>query len=517
MVLHDAQATTLKDGTDDPPVLTMREVTKSYGGTQALRGVDLVLHRGEITAIVGQNGAGKSTLMKVLAGTIAPDSGTIEVGGSTVVMKNSAQAREAGIAMVHQELALFAHLDVLANLFVGREPLKKNGLVDRRRMAVEASPVMAELGLDVALETPLALLTLGQRQLVEIAKALLQDPSVLILDEPNSALNAASTERLLDVVGRLRTRGVAIAYISHRLEEVFRIADRIAVIRDGRNVETVRPDAVSIADVVRAMIGRDPTPPKRREARTSGAGRGVRFENVTVPGRLDDVSFEARPGEILGLAGLEGAGTDAIFDVIFGEQAPSAGRVEIGADTQSFAPSVPQAVRRGVARVPADRRRFGVSLTQSISENVSQVSSGVFGRHGKWIINRSSTRKAATERCTAIGVKAGSIDTLVGQLSGGNQQKIVLAKWLEGNTEVMLLDDPTRGVDVGAKAEIYEILAELAASGKTILFYTSELLEYGLLCDRVVVMYRGRSSLELQRSQLTEHQLLGAINTGTTE
>jgi len=495
------------------PIVAVRGVSKRYGGVQALAGVDFDVHPGRVTALLGENGAGKSTLMKLLAGAEQPDEGTLLTRGTPTTLSGVQDARRHGIAIVFQELALFPDLDVLANLFSGAPAPARLGLVDRRAMAQRAAPVLEQIGLDVPLSTPLAALRLGERQLVEIARALLQESDVLILDEPNSALNTRETERLLSVVGGLRARGVAVVYISHRLEEVFRIADEVTVLRNGRVVDRRPTVETSIPEVVRAMIGREPTAIATNRAPAHRVdGEPARLVDVTVPGRLDGVCLEARPGEVVGLAGLEGAGMLAVFDVLFGQAQPSAGAVRVaGVDRPPR--SVREAVRRGIARVQSDRRRAGVALEQSVLENLSHVTAGVLRRYGP-LPARGRLRARARARCEDLSIRTASLAAPVRQLSGGNQQKVALGKWLEAEPRVVLLDDPTRGVDVGAKAEIYALVRRLADDGRVVLFASSELLEYALLCDRVVVFHRGRVRGELAGHAADEHRLLEAINTG---
>lgn len=492
------------------PVCAVTGARKSYGGVKALTGVDLEVYPGRVHAVVGENGAGKSTLMKILAGAEQPDAGDVTIKGERVALGNVAAANRHGVAIVFQELSLFPDLDVLQNVFLARPP-RRFGCASRREMRRQARPVLEAIGLEVGLDAPIGALSVDERQLIEIAKALLADAEIVILDEPTSALNAAESERLFGVVRRLRERGVAVIYISHRLEEVFQISDVITVMRDGSIVTTVDVASTSIPEIVAAMIGRKPSEPIDRMRRTS-LGPPLHVEALTVDGRVHDLSLVAAPGEIVGLAGLEGSGVGTVFDVLFGVGSPDAGRVRL--PDQSPAPrSVPAAVRRGIARVPADRRSDGLMLDQSVLTNISHVSAGVLGRQG-FVLRRRRLEQRAAARRDALQIKAASLDAPVGHLSGGNQQKVVLAKWLEAEPQLLLLDDPTRGVDVGAKMEIYRIIEDLAAKGHIILFSSSEHQEYVRLCDRVIVLYQGRCAGELAGEALTEHRILEAINTG---
>jgi ABC-type sugar transport system ATPase subunit len=487
-------------------------VKKSYGGVRALVGVDLSVYPGHVHAIVGENGAGKSTLMKALVGAVQPDDGSIYVGGQNVSFANVKEANEHGVAIVFQELSLFPELDVLANLFLKREPLHF-GLIARQRMRRQAEPVLAELGLShLDLDAPVGNLTLGEQQLIEIAKALLAEARVLIFDEPNSALNATESDRLFAIIRGLRDRGVAVIYISHRLEEVFEIADLITVMRNGEIVDTVRRDQTAIPEIVRMMIGREPTEFYAERDRYTDTGEALRLENVAVDGKIEDINLTAAAGEIVGLAGLEGAGAQTVLHIIFGIESVTRGRI-ILPDGCPAPRSIPAAVESSIAYVPADRRHGGAMLKQTVMENLSHVTAGALGRFG-FFLNRSRLKDRARARCTSLNIVMESLESPVDQLSGGNQQKVVLGKWLEASPNVVLLNDPTRGVDVGAKEEIYHIIRELADEGRVVLFTSSELPEFVHLCDRVVIFYKGRIAGEFEADALTEQKLLEAINTG---
>ncbi|WP_350474698.1 sugar ABC transporter ATP-binding protein [Microcella sp.] len=489
-------------------------MSKSYESIRALDGATIEVHAGEVTALVGQNGAGKSTLMKILAGSEHPDAGVIEIDGKPVTLHDARAAAELGIGIVYQELTVYPDLDVLSNLFLQRESVKW-GLVDRRPMERRAQVVLDELGLHVPLDALVSTLTLGQRQTIEIARALLQDSRILILDEPNSALNAEETERLLTIVSELAERGVAVIYISHRLEEVFRIAHRVIVMGDGVVRSERLISETTIKQVVLEMTGKEQgevtLSPRRPQPDPT---RNLEFIDVSVPDELNDVSFTAEPGEIVGLVGLEGSGLMSVYDVVFGLTKPSTGRFRLGGEERAGWHSIGAAVRAGIARVPSDRRKLGAMLSQTIWENVSLISGAVDRAKSTPLMRESLLRRRAAERATAVGVKADSVDTEVHQLSGGNQQKVVLAKWLEGSPHLILLDDPTRGVDIGAKDEIYRLLDQFARQGRIVLFSSSELLEYELVCDRVIVFYKGSIVMELGEGQISEAHLLEAINTG---
>jgi ABC-type sugar transport system ATPase subunit len=449
--------------------------------------------------------------MKVIAGAEQADAGELRLAGASVVLHGVRAANDHGVAIVFQELSLYPDLDVLANLFTQREATRL-GIVHRAEMRRRAAPVLQELGLHVDLDAPVGRLPLSEQQLVEIAKALLADANLLILDEPNSALNAAETERLFAIIRDLRARGVAVLFISHRLEEVFAVADVITVIRNGLVVRTLDPKASSIPEVVSLMIGRQYVESGAGAGHQAGSAPPLRLDAVRVEDEVEDVSFSAHPGEVVGLAGLEGSGVTAVLDGIFGLRRVASGRITLP-DGRAAPRTVPAAVQAGVAMIPADRRDGGLMLGQDILANIGLVTAGVLGRFG-FLLRQRQMEERATSRVRDLDIVAGSVRQTVGELSGGNQQKVVIAKWLEADPRVVLLNDPTRGVDVGAKEEIYRIIEGLAAEGRIVLFVSTELPEYVHVCDRVLVFYRGRVRGELSRAQLTTHRLLEAINTG---
>ena len=497
------------------PLLAVSNVTKRFGGVLALDRLSLDIRAGEVTAILGENGAGKSTLMKVLAGVIRPDEGSYSIRGRAAHLHSVRDANREGVAIVFQELSLYPELDVLANLFLPHPPHTRWRMFDRKAAAAKARPVIASIGLDVALDARVGALTLGDRQLVEIARGLLVDAEVLILDEPNSALNAVETERLFGVINRLRGEGHSIIYVSHRLEEVMAIADRLIVMRDGSIVGDTTPSETNIPTLVHLMVGRElETRPDVGADVPIGdvAAAPLVFEGVEVEGRLGSTTFTARRGEVVGLAGLAGAGPAAVFDVLFGRRRPTSGRVTL-LDGGGSPTSISQAVRRSVAMVPSDRRRAGVMLERSIIDNIVQVHAVSLGRMGR-MLRPKQLEQRARRRMDELSVKAEGPSADVGTLSGGNQQKVVLAKWLEAEPSLILLDDPTRGVDIGAKQEIYRLIRQLAQDGKCVLFKSSELLEYELTCGRVVVFHDRAACLELTGRAISERSILEGVNTG---
>lgn len=484
-------------------------IAKRFGGVIALDGVDFALEPGTVHALLGENGAGKSTLVKILAGALRPDAGRLELDGEPVTFATTRAAAAHGVAVVTQELTLFPDLDVLANLFVQREP-RRGPLLNRAEMARRARPVLAELDFTRPVVAKVGELSLAERQLVEIARALLEEPSVLILDEPTSALPAERAAHLLGIVDRLRARQVAVLYVSHLLAEVMLIADLVTVLRDGRAVVAGRPRTeLSIPDIVRAMVGH------RKSVPTAVAGyRGdsaLVLDDVRVPGLLDGVSLAAHRGEIVGCAGKEGSGHAQVLEVSCGLRMPASGQVRMPSGRPGPA-SLRAAVRAGIALVPGDRKRLGLMLDKPIWDNVSQVSSGALGRLGRFP-RRARLISRAAGQLARLRVSAPATAS-AGALSGGNQQKVVFAKWLDSDPDIVLLDDPTRGVDVAAKADMHEIIRGLAADGRIVLISSTDPEELVGLCDRVLVFHRGRICAELAGADLSDAELLHAMATG---
>jgi ribose transport system ATP-binding protein len=501
------------------PAIAVTRLSRSYGGIKALVGMDLAVEPGTIHAVIGENGAGKSTLMKILAGAVTPDSGTIRLAGSEVTFATPQEARRAGIGIVYQELSLFPERSLLANLFPDEQPTRR-GLVDTRAMREAATPVLRRIGLGADPDTLVGELGLDERQLVEISRVVLERPRVLILDEPNSALNEHETARLFAVLRDLRADGMTMLYVSHRLEEVFQISDRVTVMRNGRLVWTRDREGLTIPDVVRAMVGGaqgDLYPERHLRTVQSAAmptdeGGALVADGLTVGDELQDVGFTARPGEIIGLAGLEGSGVATLLGVLFGTRRPSAGVVRFP-DGGGLPASPTNASRRGVALVPADRRNLGLMLDRSIVRNLALVSVGALPSRSPWL-RPGEMLDAARRQIERLRIKVGHTDDPVSSLSGGNQQKVVIGRWLEVAPRMMLLDDPTRGVDVGAKREIYLLIRALADEGRIVLFRSTELPELVGLADRILVFYRSRLALELVGAATSDHEVLHAINTG---
>ena len=496
-----------------PSAFSARKLSKRYGGVLALDDVDFEMEPGTIHAVVGENGAGKSTLMKILAGAVQPDSGTIAIDGEVVQGHTPQAARDRGVGIVYQELSLFPNRPVLANLFANREPVRR-GLLSLHEMRSLAAPVLAEIGLEVDLDRPVGFLPIGEQQLVELCRVLLLQPKILILDEPNSALSEKETERLFAVLRGLVATGISILYVSHRLEEVFAIADRITVIRNGRVVVSAARADLTLSAVVHAMIGRDESDlyPESPEGADRTRDLKLSVRNLSVKGKLHNVGFEASGGEILGLAGIEGAGVTELLGVLFGMRRADGGEV-LYPDGEGLPHSPTAAARRGIGLVPADRRRQGLMLESPLARNIAHVKAGALKRRSPWL-GRRELAAAASRQIGELEIKAPSPWTLVHQLSGGNQQKVVIGKWLEIGPDVILLDDPARGVDIGAKREIFKLVREVATEGRIVLLRSTELPELLRLCDRILVFYRGRLAGALPAGAFDQRTLLHAIHTG---
>jgi len=497
-----------------PPALRAVGVDKRYGGVRALRSLAIEVRAGTIHAVVGENGAGKSTLMNIVAGVVTPDSGTVEVDGRPFAPRGVADARAAGIGIVHQELRLFPDRSVLANLFVSDLPTRR-GLVDLRGMAARSAEIRAQLGLDVDPLTPVGALSLSDRQLVELARVLLERPRLLILDEPTSALNATETARLAAIIRALPAGGTTVLYVSHRLEEVFDLADEITVMRDGERVLTGATADLSIPKVVKAIVGDEDFEAPSRAARgdlADAAPTGtLQVTGLASRGQVRDVSFTVSAGQIIGVAGLIGSGADELLNLLFGAVPLRAGTA-VYPDGRGVPRSPTEAARRGIALVPADRRHSGLMLERSVSDNLALVTVGALAQ-GPFLLQPRRLRAAAAGIISRFGIKADRPDTIVGTLSGGNQQKVVVAKWLVTEPRIVLLDDPTRGVDIGAKGEIFALIRTLADEGRTVLFRSTELAELVVLCDTILVLRDGRVGEVL--SGVTESELLAAVNTAS--
>lgn len=483
--------------------LACRGLAKSFGDVRALSEVDLTVEAGEIHVLLGENGAGKSTLVKIAAGVLSPDAGTVTVGGVRLPAGSVQAAYAAGVSVIHQEARLFDDLDVVGNIFLDRPP-RRWGLIAWPVAVRQAQELLDRVGCRVSPRARVGDLSPADRQLVDIAAALRRKPRVLILDEPTASLTADEVERLFEILRGLRSHGVAVVFIGHRLNEIMRIADRITVLRDGRVVDVLHSADTTPAALVRAMAGRAVEEADGRVERPVGEVL-LRVRDLASPGCFERVGFDLRAGEIVGLAGLVGAGRTEIAETIFGVRRRSAGTVEVG--VARARPRTPaEAVRSGLAYVPEDRGRHGLALRRSIQENVTV---GLLGS-----LATAGVRRPARERAVAVrairryGIRARTVEQLAGTLSGGNQQKLALARWLLTAPQVVIVDEPTRGVDAGAKPGLHRILVDLAAQGVAVLVVSSEAAELRALADRVLVVRDGRLVGELGRAEITDERIV---------
>jgi ABC-type sugar transport system, ATPase component len=485
--------------------LEMLGVQRSFGATKALRGVTLSVQPGEVMALVGENGAGKSTLMKILSGAIPPDSGEMRLDGAPYLPPNPLHARKTGVAMIYQELALAPHLSVMENIMLGIEP-KRGPLINWRETRSRSVAALEEVGLDhVAPETPVRRLSIAQQQLVEIARAVALECRVLVLDEPTSSLTARDIEKLFALIRRLKAKGISIIYISHFLEEVRAISDRFTVLRDGETVGTGITTEVPDEQIIAMMVGRDVDDLYPRSSRTPGAVV-LELEDVSGISKPSSVALQLRRGEILGISGLVGAGRTELLRCIFGLNAVASGKIRVGTFSGTATPGKRWA--QGIGLVSEDRKTEGLALGLSIAENLTLSKlSGL----GPWrFVLPSRQRAACVPWIKRIPIKCHSPAQRISALSGGNQQKVAIARLLHADVDVLLLDEPTRGIDVGSKAQIYQLIDDLAAQGKAVLMISSYIPELLGTCDRIAVMSRGRLGPARDRDQWDERRLMAA-------
>jgi D-xylose transport system ATP-binding protein len=497
--------------------LELRSIVKEFPGVRALDGVSFDLVKGEVHALCGENGAGKSTLIKILCGYYPTGcyAGEIVLDGVSAHFQTLREAEQSGIALIAQELALVPELSVAENLMLGREPVR-HGLIRWDAVRAEARRALALVGLDVDPGRPVKELGIGQQQMVEIAKALAKDARILVLDEPTAALTEADAQRLLGLLRELRGRGVACIYISHRLEEVFQIADRVTVLRDGKSVATHAASELTTDRVIALMVGREVTNLYPRPATSVGdpvlSVEGWSVEDPVNAGRfvLKNVGFEVREGEVLGIAGLMGAGRTALLSSLFGAaRSHVSGRLSVkGRGASGPFPSPRQAIAAGLALVSEDRKRYGLVLEATIGENLTLVTLGRFAK--TLFLDHRALEREAQAQFESLRIKAPGLHALAKELSGGNQQKVVLGKWLMANPRVLFLDEPTRGIDVGAKSEIYHVIAELAARGMAVVLVSSDLPEVLGMSHRVLVLSQGRQTASLDIGLATPERVMAA-------
>ncbi|WP_242895389.1 sugar ABC transporter ATP-binding protein [Actinomadura litoris] len=493
-----------------PPTLALVNVSKSFGAVRALQDVTLELHAGEVHALAGENGAGKSTVVKTFAGVHRPDAGEVRADGAAVTFGGPADARAAGVAVIYQEPTLFPDLSVAENIFMGRQPRAGLGRIDRRAMHTETARLFERLGVPLDPRQPARGLSIADQQVVEIAKAISRDARVLIMDEPTAALTGQEVARLFAVTRTLREQGCAVLFISHRLEEIFELCQRVTTLRDGGFVGTDLVADLTPDDLVRRMVGRDLDALYPKQDVTPG-GIALKVRRLTREGAFTDVSFDVRRGEIVALAGLVGAGRSEVARALFGVDRWDAGTVEV--DGRALPPGSPTAaMSAGLALVPEDRRQQGLVMDMSIERNMGLTRLKALrresGRGG--LISRRVERDRAADWGLRLQLKYSRLTDAVGVLSGGNQQKVVLAKWLATEPAVLIVDEPTRGIDVGTKAEVHRLLSELAAHDLAVLMISSDLPEVLGMADRVLVMHEGRLTAEIPRADATEETVMAA-------
>ncbi|MBT3636399.1 MAG: sugar ABC transporter ATP-binding protein [Opitutae bacterium] len=486
-------------------MLECKGIGKSFPGVRALDGVNLSLQKGQVLSLIGENGAGKSTLMKILAGVQPPDEGEILLDGKPVEIESTRAALDLGISLIHQELNLATNLSVGANVFLGREPLR-GGLIDESTIKKESAKFLKMVGLDVSPDTLVGDLTIGRQQMVEIAKALSVNARVLIMDEPTSSLSQAEAENLFVVIKDLRARGVSVIYISHRLGEVKELSDHVTVMRDGENAGELSRDEVTHEAMVRLMVGRDLSEYYERKDREKG-DLALEVKKLRTPVHPQhELTFSVASGEIVGIAGLVGAGRTEMLETLFGVTPALGGSIQVsGAELELDSPV--SAIAAGIALAPEDRKQQGLVIDMTVRENLSLAA---LRRDQKkaGFLDFAKEKKISEEMITAMRVKTPNENQIIRYLSGGNQQKVVLGKWLAMKPKILLLDEPTRGIDVGAKSEIYALMEELAESGVAILYVSSEMEEILGMADRALVMHEGRITGELTREELTEENVM---------
>ncbi|RMC33781.1 sugar ABC transporter ATP-binding protein [Paracoccus alkanivorans] len=503
--------------TTGTPLLEMRNISKTFGAVKALRDVSLSAWPGEVHALMGENGAGKSTLMKVLSGAYVADrGGEILVDGRPMPTGDPKEARARGIAVIYQELSLAPNLSVAENIFLGREPASR-GMVNRRGMSARAQPVLERLGVDFAPGTRVASLSLGERQLVEIARALASDARIIVMDEPTTSLTSRETERLFGVIEALTAQGIAIVYISHRMDEIYRLSDRCSVLRDGGYVGTLTRDELSARKLVSMMVGRDLSSFYKKDHVAVDSPRNVvlKVEGMSDGRLVSDCSFEVHEGEVLGISGLVGSGRTELARLIYGADPASAGKVWLNG-TEVTPKSPREALSHGIVYLTEDRKALGLFLDMSIQQNISIcVLQADAGRGG--VLNFRAAAERAGRAIRDLGIKTPSARLNVGALSGGNQQKVLLARLLEAKPKVVILDEPTRGVDVGAKSEIYRLIDALAREGLAVVMISSELPEIVGVADRVLVMRDGHIAGEVRAApgKPVEQEEIMTLSTGS--
>lgn len=494
-------------------ILEIQDVSKSFSGVYALKGVRLTVKKGEVHALIGENGAGKSTLMKIILGMHQPNEGSMLFKGETYAPKNPMDALQAGVSMIHQEISLADNMTVAENIWVGREPTK-GGFVDYAEMNRKAKALLSELNLDISPSCKVKKLKVAQQQMVEIARAISYDSDLIIMDEPTSALTEDEVKTLFSIIRNLKKKQVTVIIIMHKLNELFEISDSVTVLRDGEYVGCYPIEEMTEKKLVSLMVGRELNEMFPKQAASIG-GELLSVKHLTLKGVFEDVSFTVRKGEILGVAGLMGAGRSEIMLSLFGAVPPDSGEIFIDGK-KAVIRSPRDAIRNGIAMVTEDRKLTGLSLCRSCKENMSIAHLKKISPH--LFLNEKKERREIDRMIQALSIKLASVRQAVSSLSGGNQQKIVLARWLLTEPRILILDEPTRGIDVGAKAEIHRLISELTGTGMAVIMISSELPEILGMSDRILVVHNGRVSGELTREEASQERIMEfATNTATKE
>lgn len=487
-------------------ILEMEDIDKRFSGVHALKGVNFELKEGEVHALMGENGAGKSTLMKVLCGIYRRDGGTITLFGNEVNFGTIKESQNAGISIIHQELNMMNHLTVAQNIYIGREPMVNGLYIDDKKMEQDAKALFDKIGVKIDPSAVLGTLTVGKQQMVEIAKAVSRDCRILVLDEPTAALTQVEVEELFKIMNDLKAKGIGMIYISHRMDEINRISDRITVMRDGEYVGTVYTKDTTKDDIVKMMVGRVIYGDKKEQSSVSpDAPVILEVKNLKKGKEIKDVSFKLRKGEILGFSGLMGAGRTEVARAIYGADPIDSGEIYINGEKVKIK-SPEDAVKKGICYLSEDRKRYGLMLDKSVAENSVLASLDDYIKFG-WI-NDSLIESDAARENEKLKTKTPSMKQLLKNLSGGNQQKVIIARWLLKDCDIFIFDEPTRGIDIGAKSEMYTLMEELASQGKAVIMISSELAEIQRLSDRVVVMCEGRITGEIDISDATQEKIM---------
>lgn len=487
-------------------ILKMKNISKSFSGVPALKNASLELKKGEVVALMGENGAGKSTLMKILTGIHQRDIGEVEVFGEKVEFENVKQSQEKGIAIIHQELNMLKDLTVAQNIYIGREPKKYGLYIDDTKMEQDAKKLLNYVGINISPSEKLGNLTVGKQQMVEIAKAISLDSGILVLDEPTAALTSVEVDDLFRIMGELKAKGIGMIYISHRMDEIKRISDRVTVMRDGEYIGTVNTSETDTDSIVKMMVGREIFGnTKETSSCDINAPKVLEVENLCVGNTVKNVSFYLKKGEILGFSGLMGSGRTEVSRAIFGADKIDSGTIKLyGNEVKINSPS--DAVKMGICYIPEDRKRHGLLLGKTVTDNSVLASLDDYQSFG--FINDKSAKEDAEKVNKKLRTKTSSMNQILKNLSGGNQQKVVVARWLIKDAEIFIFDEPTRGIDIGAKSEMYELMEELTRNGKSIIMISSELAEIRRCSDRVIVMCEGKVTGELPIEEATQENIM---------